>query len=471
MGQSVARFMAGRWGWLAVAALAIFYLLLHPIGFTGGGADDDRYLEAARCWAAQGAMCLPDNHWATRWPALAPIAAGIRLLGEGRTSIGLGTLAGWAGSIALVGLLGRMWFDRATGLLAASLFASIPSVSAWATQPSVDLIELMFQLAALAMTTAAYRQRSPALAVLAGVAAALAVQSRETSLVFCGVAALAWLALDRDRRGVLLWALAGFGGAMVLEMAAYAIATGDPLARYRLSLGHVGIASPELRPGVDTSRGPLLNPDYIAGWKRAMGIHLWWPIDPWLNLLASPLIGFWLLAAAGMGLAYKGDGRRVVGRVALAAGLVAVLLVYGLAVDPKPRMFLLSGAAAVLTIAWAAVGFIRLRKPMVPLAVLVLLLGGGAGIIGKLPDTKQLEAAARAWIAAHPGAIESDPRTKGALTLLPEARALPPVGSGRPLRLVLTTTSCRQLAGSKALVIEERRSAAGTLCLVSPTRS
>lgn len=196
--------LAGREGWLAVAALALFYLWIHPIGFTGGGADDSRYMEAARCWAAEGPMCLPDNHWASRWPALAPIAAGISRFGEGRTSIGLGTLAGWIASIALVGLIARLWFDRFTGLLAAALFASIPLVSAWATQPSVDLIELAFQLGALALATLAYRRQSAALAVAARLAAALAVQSRETSLVFCGVAALAWLALDRKRRGILL---------------------------------------------------------------------------------------------------------------------------------------------------------------------------------------------------------------------------------------------------------------------------
>ena len=470
MGERLSTFLAGRWGWLAVAGLALFYLLLHPIGFTGGGADDSRYLAAARCWAAEGAMCLPDNHWASRWPALAPIAAGIGLFGDGRTSIGLGTLAGWMASIALVGLLGRLWFDRATGLLAAALFASIPLVSAWATQPSVDLIELAFQLGALSLATVAYCRQSAGMAVAAGVAAALAVQSRETSLIFCGVAALAWLALDRRKRGILLWAVAGFGAAMAVEIAAYAIAMGDPLARYRLSLGHVAIASPELQPWVDTSRSPLLNPDYIAGWKRAAGVELWWPVDPWLNLLASPVIGLWLIAAVGLGPVTQGDGRRTAGRVALGAGLVAALLVYVLAVDPKPRMFLLLATAAVLVIGWAAVGFVRRGKGPVPVAVVALLLGWGAATIVRLPDTRKIERAAQVWIAAHPGAIESDARTVGALTLLPEARALPPVGSGKPLRLVLATSTCAQLAKGRAKVVAERRSAAGTLCLVSPTK-
>lgn len=471
MGERLSTLLADRWGWLAVAAVATIFLLLHPIGFTGGGADDARYLEAARCWVAQGHMCLPDNHWATRWPALAPIALGIGLLGEGRTSIGLGTLAGWIASIALIGLLGRTWFDRATGLLAAALFASIPLVSAWATQPSVDLIELAFQLGALVLATLAYRRHSALLATAAGIAAALAVQSRETSLIFCGVAALAWLFLNKQRRSILLWALVGFGGAMALELVAYAVATGNPLARYRLSLGHVAIASPELKPWVDTSKSPLLNPDYVAGWKRAMGIELWWPIDPWLNLVASPTIGLWLLAAIGLGIMGKGNGRTMAGRVGLAAGLVALLLVYVLAVDPKPRIFLLAAAAAVLVIAWSTTSYVRRGKELVPLAVVGLLFAFGAVVIVKLPDTKLIESAGREWIAAYPEQIESDSRTVGALTLLPEARALPPVGSRRPLRLVIATTDCATLAAGRATVVAEQRSSAGTLCLVNPTKN
>ena len=165
---------------------------------------------------------------------------------------------------------------------------------------------MAFQLGALALATVALSAAVGGIGDCAGLAAALAVQSRETSLIFCGVAGLAWLALDRDRRGVLLWALLGFLGAMAVEMVAYAAATGDPLARYRLSLGHVAIPSPELKPGVDTSRSPLFNPDYIAGWKRAAGIEWWWPIDPWLNLLvASPSSACGCSRRPGLGFVYQ----------------------------------------------------------------------------------------------------------------------------------------------------------------------
>ena len=79
------------------------------------------------------------------------------------------------------------------------------------------------------------------------------------------------------------------------------------------------------------------------------------------------------------------------------------------------------------------------------MAIVAILFAWGALTIIRLPDSKAIEHAARAWIKAHPGAIESDSRTVGALTLLPEARALPPVGSGRAFRLILTNSTCADL--------------------------
>ena len=48
---AVAAIMTGRWGWVAVAALAGCFLLLHPIGFTGGG------MRALLSIAAPAALC------------------------------------------------------------------------------------------------------------------------------------------------------------------------------------------------------------------------------------------------------------------------------------------------------------------------------------------------------------------------------------------------------------------------------
>ncbi|MEO7758810.1 MAG: glycosyltransferase family 39 protein [Sphingomicrobium sp.] len=424
--------------------VALAALLINPVGYTGGGADDVHYLAAGRCWVAHGSMCLPHDHWAARWPAVMPVAAGIAFLGDDRATVGLGALAGWIASITLVGLLGRLWFDRAVGLLAAAVLASTPIISAWATQPSVDLIELALQLAALALATMSYRRQSARLACFAGVAAALAVQARETSVVFCAVSALAWLLLDRNRRRVLLWALAGFAGSMAVEIGAYAIATGDPLFRYRLAMGHVAIPSEELARSVDTRTSPLFNPAYIAGWRREMGIHWWWAADPWLNLLASPRIGLALVATALTApFAWRNlpaEWRQSAVRLLAFAVLVAVLLVYALAVDPKPRMFLALLAAASIVLAAMTIACVRAGRPLIPVAIVVLLLAAGLRIISITVDTRDLERRAGKWVAGYPNAIQIDRRSLTTLMLVDGAPDLPE--SGRPLRIVTTNGAC-----------------------------
>jgi hypothetical protein len=282
--------------------VAVTALLINPIGYVGGTGDDVHYLQAARCWAAHAGPCLPTDHWMARWPVLAPIAWTTGWLGEGRFSVGLGSLPAWIMTIVLVGWLGRLWFDRVTGLVAAAVLASVPIFTQAALQPGADITELMFQMGTAVAATIAYRSQSRTLAVLAGGLAALAVQTRETSLLWGAVAILAWFMLDRGRRNVLLWSALGFGALMLAEVAVYFWATGDALYRTGLSLNHTRIVSQELPPGFDHSQSPVLNPAYIKAWRREMGIYWWWPIDPWLNLIASPRIGLVLVGSGLVGL-------------------------------------------------------------------------------------------------------------------------------------------------------------------------
>jgi len=447
-------------------------VLINPIGYSGGGADDIRYLDAARCWVATGGPCLPDSHWATRWPAIAPIALFTGAFGESRLTVGIGPLLAWCACIVLIGQVGRLWFDRATGWLATALLAVVPAVTQMAAQPSADTTELAFQLAALLLATLAYRRQSPALAMAGGAFAALATQARDTSLVFCIVAAGGWLLLDRDRRKVLLWALAGFAGAIAAELLAYAVATGDPLFRYRLALGHVAIPSTELSAGVDTRESPLFNPHYIAGWRREEGINWWWPVDPWLNLIASPRISVVFIAAlvmAPFGWSAMSRGwRRLVARMLGLALLVAMLLVYGLAVDPKPRMFFYLIAAVVLATAAMAVASWRAGKGLVPATLVVLLAAFGLRLLSMIADTHEMERRAQQWIAANPGQIEIDARTLTTLTLLPEARALAFEGSGRPLRIASTNGICEEYG--RPVLSRAGGPPQGELCLLGPRK-
>jgi len=425
-------------------------------------------------------MCLPHSHWWTRWPTIAPIATSIQLFGESRAAVAIGPFLWWTAAVVLIAQLGRLWFNRTTGIVAALLLASLPVTGCAAFQPSADIPELAAQLAALTAATLAFQRQSRWWAVAGGIAAGIALQARDTSLIFCGAAALAWLLLPRDRRMVLLWAVPGLVGTMAMEMVAYLIATGDALLRYRLALGHVSIPSAELPTGFDTHQSPLFNPDYIAAWKREQDIQVHWAIDPWLNLIASPRIGRLLLATAIILLLARSTlakaSRRNVALVVSLALLVSVLLVYGLAVDPKSRMFMLLGAACAVAAAAAAVGAWTNKRQWVPIAVLALVVLIDGRTLTQLPSTVTAETRARDWIARHPNQIEIDPVTLSSLTLVSEAHALPAEHSGRPLRMISTKTTCAEIARGaetvKAEVVEAVPASAqggGEICLLHIT--
>jgi 4-amino-4-deoxy-L-arabinose transferase-like glycosyltransferase len=461
--------LAVRFAPLLVLLVAVTAVLIAPIGYMGGGADDVHYLDASRCWVAAGHPCLPHTHWASRWPAIAPMAIFTGLFGESRLTVEVGPLLAWAACIALTWAIGRAWFDRATGVVAAALLAASPVVTQLALQPGVDTTELALQLGALLLATRAYQRQSATFAVAAGICAAVATEARETSFLFCGAAGLAWLLLERDRRRVLLWALAGFAGAIAVELAAFAAITGDPMFRYHLSLGHVRIPSSELSPSVDTSRSPIFNPQYIAGWRREAGISLWWPLDPWLNLIASPRIG---LLLAGLLLIVPigwrplpANWKRVAGPAIGLALLLSASAIYGLAVDPKSRMFLTLAAACSLAIAAMTVASWHSGRGAVPGVLVGIIILGGLDALSLMVNTHEFEQQARRWIRTYPGEVAIDPDTRSTLTLVPEARALPLAGSGEPLVIRGTNDGCEALHAPIVASVGEKGS--GALCLVA----
>lgn len=431
----------------AVALLAaVIVATINPIGYVGSGADDEQYLAAARCWIASGHPCIPASHWWTRWPAFAPIALATSLLGESRFSVGVGPGFYWLGALGLVGWLGSLWFGWRAGAIALALLGTTPMIAASAFDPNIDLAELALQAAALVAATYAYRRDSRKLALIAGVVAALAFQARDTTMLFLVVCAGVWLLLDPKKRRVLLWAILGLIATMSAEMLVYACATGDPLLRYRLALGHTNILSFELPAGFHSSRGPLLNPDYMRSWKREAHVTLWWPIDPWLNLLASTRSATLLITAflsLGLFRRHLPSAQRPRARLLVAgAACVALMLVYGLAIDPKPRMFMsLWAALALVTGALLAAGA---RSVVRPIAITLIVLPAilGVQVMRLYPASAGAERRAVLWIAKYGQDIELDQGAASYLTLLPQARALALRGSGRRYLIATSGAEC-----------------------------
>ena len=465
--------------WLGASLFALFCLWLNPVGYVGAGADDEQYLAAARCWVASGGPCLPADHWWSRWPVVAPVAGAIALLGESRLSVGVGASLSYALMLGFAAALAARWFGWRAGVTAMVALAATPVVASFALTPNPNITELAFQLGALTLATAAFQQKSGKLALFGGFLAGLALASRNTSILFLAASAAAWFALPANRRTVLLWAIPGLAIAVLGEMLVYGIATGNPLFRYELALGHTGIPSAELPEGFDTRQSPLFNPAYIAAWKREAGAEIFWPVDGWFNLLVSakiaPLLWAAIFAAALLRRELPARSKAILKPMGLAVAFVMVMLTWGLAIDPKSRMFMLTAAAAALTLGAIVAATWGTRPAKLAQGLLIAHLALGLYTIAIYPASHPGEARAKQWIARYGQQLEMHDGAASYLTLIPESHAIAPRGSGRPMLIAMSATRCEDLIEEDAVLgptgsvvdsVGGTNAAQGRLCLL-----
>lgn len=444
----------------ALVATLLLILLVNPVGFVGGGWDDWQYLNAARCWAEHG-PCLPRDHWQGRWPVVTPLAAMIALAGENRLAVGLPSLAYALGCLWLLVRLGNRLAGPPVGYAAGLILLVMPIFGVELLDPNAEHPELFFLLAAANFIEAYARREGPWLAFAAGLSWSLAFQVRETAIAglpLLGIAA--WMLARRDPRSL---AAAAVGAALpfIAELVVYYSATGDPLWRRHLSVAHTEVPSTELVGPVDHSRPPFLNPDYIAGWRHQPGIHLHWTVDGLVNLLANVMAGLGIpFALAFAALFWRKLGprdRRLVGWGLGAALIWACILIYVLAIDPKPRMMfvpvaLTALALAVMILRMAAAGSLAVARA----ALIVCWLAGTTNILLH-PQVRTSEAAAERWARSYPGAIETDETTRRHLALVPASTGFSGLADGRPMLAIKLDIDCgkwasQRLPGSLQLV-------------------
>lgn len=431
--------------WVLPAAVLLTLILVNPIGYMGGGGDDWHYLESARCLVREG-ICLPQTHWEARFPLILPMAVAMRLLGESAASVQLVPLLYTLAGLLLFSLNVRRLFGTTAAAIAGIVLAATPAISMHALQPMVDPVEFAWCMASLLTGQRAFECRSRNLALLAGACLAMAIFSRTTSILWLPICGLIWLQLPRDARWLARPFCIGMAAILAIEALVYWIATADPLYSWRLMLRHARIPSTELAPWVDTTKSPLLNPDFIAGWRRSMGIDVHWSIDPVLNLLADPKCGLTLMAAFGLAIVYRDAwrGNRFLLRLSGYAALHFLLLTYVLAVDPKPRMFWIEFACAAAVIGAILPRVWQAGSRLLPAILLSLIIARGALLAYDRPDLRRMAVVADTWVARlGPGNVATDEWTRRTLALTPSVAALPlQEEAARRYLLVLAGQNC-----------------------------
>jgi len=432
----------------AVLSFALAIAAINPVGYLGGGGDDWQYLEAARCAVAEG-FCLPESHWAARWPIVLPTAAAI-LLGETRAAISLVPLVyGLVGIVLFTATLARR-FGRIEALIGGLALVATPIVGGQLTALNIASLELCFVIAAIFCLQSAIRGHGRRWAIGAGVLLGLAILARATSLALVPIAVIAFALLPSAHCRLALPFALGLAGLLGAEAAAYLAATGDPFYSWKLALGHSRLETSELAAGVDRGASPLFNPDFIAGWPRAMGIRVHWTIDAALNLLADPRIGMTLVAALALLVLKRRDvGRgRAAGRIpAILVALAALYfgaLTYGLAIDPTPRMFLpvAAAGAAIVGILGGQIGRGAARAALALTLTLMTLVTAAHAY--EAFDIARIESAAARWAAEGRDRMAVDETARRVLTLVSAVRRLPAHPAvGRDRRMLIARDRCQ----------------------------
>jgi hypothetical protein len=121
----------------------------------------------------------------------------------------------------------------------------------------------------------------------------------------------------------------------------------------------------------------------------------------------------------------------------------ACVLIYVLAVDPKPRMMFAPFAMTNVALALLCCRLFRRSRAIVIVSCLTSA-SLCAVLLYAYPSDLMMERSAKAWIAAHPGQIEIDGNTRRHLALVPAAAALPGLDARRPYLLYRSAEPCEQ---------------------------
>nr|WP_144033767.1 glycosyltransferase family 39 protein [Sphingomonas laterariae] len=377
-----------------------------------------------------------------------PTAGAIALFGESRPTLWLTPIFyGAIGLFAFTAIVGRRFGPMAAGIAAFVLVAT-PTFGGQLLALNVGIVEFGWVMAALFCLDRATIGGDRRWGVAAGLLLGLAMLSRTTTAVLMPILAVALWA--GGQRRLLPAMIGGWLVLLMLEAGGYWLATGNPAHSWSLAMGHSKLPTTALPPGVDLTRSPLFNPEFISNWHRAMGIHVHWTIDGLLNLLFDPTIGPTLLAALALVMLHRRD--IAPGGMVGAAPLWLLLagatyfggLAYALAVDPQPRMFLPVAAcgAAIIGVlgarSWLAGGRLLIAAVLAMLAINAVTVAFARSF-----DLSRIERTASAWTAEAPDRMAMDETARRVLTLAPAIRSLPShPAKGRDRMMLITRNRC-----------------------------
>jgi 4-amino-4-deoxy-L-arabinose transferase-like glycosyltransferase len=256
---------------LVLAGLVLVSILVVALTWVGFMASDDgAYLVGAEGWL-EAPPYAGANHWEVRSTLVLPMAACIGLFGSGELQTSLASVLYYAALMASAYVVLARRFGSRAAWVGTALLLTTPLFPLCASTAGVDLIECLFLLLSLwffhratAADAGGDRNARAKLLVVSGVTGALAVMTRETSLVlpaFYAVLFACGYGLPRKR---YLMLACGAALPVLLEMLFFAWQVGDPLHRVAVNVQRLSGAPGVVRNAVGSPLKALFVNDEFA---------------------------------------------------------------------------------------------------------------------------------------------------------------------------------------------------------------
>jgi len=221
---------------LALAGTAIVILWWRWVGYQGH--DDAYYAAAALDWV-QHFPALGTQHWALRYPLVLPTAALIRIFGFSVPALAAIDLAAYAAFLLVGYAAARHWFGWPAAAALTAIAILVPQFPVQATYANPDLLEMALVMGSFWLVMLARQRGGPwRLMLSAGVLAGVGFLTRETTMALGPLYGLMLLARPAMARWRYLLIGVGFFAVVGAQMGYFAVQTGDPLYRVRLSATH-----------------------------------------------------------------------------------------------------------------------------------------------------------------------------------------------------------------------------------------
>ena len=404
----------GAAGWVALTAVLLFAVLL-PLTWVGFIESDDlEYAKGGIGWL-ESFPFVGDSHWTLRHMITLPVAASFALFGRGEVPLAIPTVLYAFAIVAMTGLCVRRVAGDLAGALAALLVVGLPVLMTGAAVVYSDIPEAFFILGSLWAYHFATRAGCGRLFVLSGVLAGCGFVTRETTAALLVLYLILFLMAPRRIMDFVRMA-AGFLIVVGIDTAWLWAGSGDPFWRFTVSGRGVAGDNPAL------AHFQMNN----AGLDRHGVIVAPRPIQALLAVFTNQTTGLlaWAAVPAAVALWRRRAGVEGAGTGLLFAGLAAVW--FGLTsyvflfmwIVPRYQTVTMVALCVPLAI-WLA-GRIAQGARLLPAAVVLVLVGSGAGLA--LVADRELMFGERGLVAfarIAPGPVRTDPATlRGADWLL-----------------------------------------------------